>query len=53
LKSTPAKTDGSVSSKTSFLLAGEEPGPSKIQKAKSLGIKILNEEEFMKLIENN
>lgn len=47
------KNSGSVSSKTSFLLAGEEPGPSKIQKAKSLGIKILNEEEFMKLIENN
>lgn len=47
------KNSGSVSSKTSFLLAGEEPGPSKIQKAKSLGIKIVNEEEFMKLIENN
>lgn len=53
IKEHSGKNSGSVSSKTSFLLAGEEPGPSKIQKAKSLGIKIVNEEEFMKLIENN
>ena len=39
---------GSVSKKTSYVLAGTEPG-SKVEKAKSLGVKIINEDNFMKL----
>lgn len=39
---------GSVSSKTDYLLAGDEAG-SKLNKAKNLGVKILNEDEFVKL----
>jgi DNA ligase (NAD+) len=44
------KAAGSVSSKTSFVLAGEDPGESKISKAKELGIRILTEEEFEELL---
>lgn len=40
---------GSVSAKTDYLLAGEEAG-SKLDKAKELGVKIINEEEFNKLV---
>jgi DNA ligase (NAD+) len=44
------KNVGSISSKTSFILAGENMGPSKLQKAEKLGIKIVNEEEFLEMI---
>ena len=44
------KNVGSISSKTSFILAGENMGPSKQEKAQKLGIKIMNEEEFLSLI---
>lgn len=44
------KNVGSISAKTSFILAGENMGPSKLDKANKLGIKIINEEEFLKLI---
>ena len=44
------KNSGSVSSKTDFLVAGEGMGPAKLKKAKDLGVKILNELEFQKLI---
>ena len=44
------KNVGSISSKTSFILAGENMGPSKLQKAEKLGIKIINEEEFLEMI---
>ncbi len=44
------KCVGSVSGKTSFLLAGEGMGPEKKKKAENLGVKIIGEEEFVKLI---
>lgn len=44
------KNVGSISSKTSFILAGENMGPSKLEKAQKLGIKIMNEEEFLRLV---
>ena len=44
------KNSGSVSGKTAFLLAGSKPGPEKIKKAESLGIPILDEEAFRKLL---
>ena len=44
------KVSGSVSAKTTYLLAGEEAG-SKLEKAQKLGVKVLNEEEFRKLVE--
>lgn len=43
------KVSGSVSKKTSYLLAGEEAG-SKLAKAQSLGVEVLSEEEFIKLL---
>ena len=44
------KNVGSISGKTSFILAGENMGPSKLQKAEKLGIPIVNEEEFLEMI---
>lgn len=44
------KNSGSISGKTSFVLAGENMGPEKLKKAQSLGVKLLSEEEFEKLI---
>ena len=41
---------GSISSKTSFVLAGENMGPAKLEKARKLGVKIINEDEFLSLI---
>lgn len=45
------KNVGNISSKTSFILAGDNMGPSKLQKAKSLGIEIMNENQFLEMIE--
>lgn len=45
------KNVGSISKKTSFILAGENMGPSKLEKAEKLGISIINETEFLKLLE--
>lgn len=45
------KNVGSISSKTSFILAGENMGPSKLEKAKKLGIGIVSEEEFLGMIQ--
>jgi DNA ligase (NAD+) len=45
------KNVGSISSKTDFILAGENMGPSKLKKAKNLNIPILSENEFLKMIE--
>lgn len=46
------KNVGSISSKTSFVLAGANMGPAKLEKAGKLGIPILSEEEFLKKIES-
>ena len=46
------KNVGSVSKKTSFILAGENMGPEKRKKAENLGVDILTEEQFLELIKN-
>lgn len=48
IKDRGGKVAGSVSGKTSYVLAGEDAG-SKLQKAKALGINIIDEEEFLKM----
>ncbi len=45
------KSVGSVSGNTSFLVAGEEMGPEKLKKAEKLGVKIIGEDDFLKMIE--
>ena len=45
------KNVGSISAKTSFVLAGENMGPSKLEKAKKLGIRIVNEDEFLEMLQ--
>ncbi len=45
------KEASAISAKTSFLLAGEQAGPSKLSKAKSLAVPIMEESEFLKMIE--
>ena len=44
------KNVGSISSKTSFILAGENMGPAKLEKAQKLGIKIINEDDFLQML---
>ncbi len=44
------KNVGSISGKTSFILAGDNMGPSKLQKAEKLGIPIVGEDEFLEMI---
>ena len=46
------KNVGSISAKTSFVLAGENMGPAKLEKAQKLGIRIVGEEEFLSMIES-
>jgi DNA ligase (NAD+) len=46
------KNVGSISAKTSFILAGENMGPAKLEKAGKLGIEIMDEETFLKLMKN-
>ena len=45
------KNVGSVSSKTSFILAGENMGPEKLKKAEKLGVKLIDENTFLSMIE--
>jgi DNA ligase (NAD+) len=47
------KNAGSISSKTDYVVAGENMGPAKLEKAKNLNIPILNEQEFLQLINVN
>ena len=44
------KNAGSISRKTSFIIAGEKMGPSKLQKAEKMGVKLISEEEFIQMI---
>ena len=44
------KNTGSVSGKTTYLLAGEKAGPEKLAKAQKLGVKVISEEEFYSII---
>ena len=46
------KNVGSISGKTSFILAGENMGPSKLEKAEKLGVRIVSEDEFLAMIES-
>jgi DNA ligase (NAD+) len=45
------KSPGSVSAKTTAVVVGENPGAAKLTKAEALGIRILDEQEFAKLLE--
>ena len=47
------KNVGSISSKTSFILAGDNMGPAKLEKAQKLGVQIMNEDEFLQLVGEN
>ena len=44
------KNTGSISKKTDYVLAGENMGPAKLEKAQKLGIETINEEQFLKMI---
>ena len=44
------KNSGSISGKTSFLLAGEKPGPEKIKKCEELGVPVIGEAAFMEML---
>ena len=44
------KNVGSISAKTSFILAGDNMGPAKLQKAEKLGVRVVSEEEFLGMV---
>lgn len=44
------KNSGSISKKTSFVLAGENMGPAKLEKARSLGVPVINEDTFLQML---
>jgi DNA ligase (NAD+) len=46
------KNSGSISSKTSFILAGENMGPAKLEKAEKLKIPIIDEDTFLEMLNN-
>ncbi|MCD8385681.1 MAG: NAD-dependent DNA ligase LigA [Bacteroidales bacterium] len=45
------KNSGSISKKTTFVLAGENMGPAKLEKAQALGVPIINEDQFLELLQ--
>jgi DNA ligase (NAD+) len=45
------KNSGSISAKTSYLLAGDNMGPAKLEKAEKLGVKIIGEDDFLRMLE--
>jgi DNA ligase (NAD+) len=47
------KNIGSVSAKTAFILAGENMGPAKLEKAQKMGVQIVSEDEFLAMIQTN
>ena len=47
------KNVSSISKNTDFLLAGDKPGPSKVSKAESLGVPIISEADYLKMIESS
>jgi DNA ligase (NAD+) len=44
------KNSGSISAKTNYVLAGENMGPAKLEKAESLGVPIISEDDFLEMI---
>ena len=50
IESEGGKNTGSISKKTSFVLAGENMGPAKLEKCRSLGIPIVTEDEFLAML---
>ncbi len=50
IESHGGKNAGSISKKTDYVLAGDNMGPAKLEKANNLGIPIINEDEFLKMI---
>lgn len=44
------KNSGSVSAKTHYILAGDNMGPAKLEKAQKLGVKIINEDDFLNML---
>ena len=44
------KNVGSISKKTSFIVAGDKMGPSKLEKAEKLGVQLVSEDEFIEMI---
>lgn len=46
------KNVGSISKKTSFILAGDNMGPSKLAKAQELGVQVMSEDEFLQMLDN-
>jgi DNA ligase (NAD+) len=45
------KNSGSVSKNTDYILAGENMGPAKLEKAEKLGIKVIDEKTFLKMLD--
>lgn len=52
ITSNGGKNVGSISAKTTYVVAGDKMGPAKLQKATDLGVKILSEDEFIQLLNN-
>ena len=53
IEANSGKAVSSLSSKTTYMIAGDKSGPSKMQKAEKLGVKVISEEDFYKMININ